>query len=134
MTYKPDQYRALKTKLMALNGAIADLSEPQSMPAIRSQLKTHVQIQNFFHNEILESSASGDSSDNGDRAEAQQQQISEEVLVRQYVEINKQLRLLGADLNLLVAARNPATFAQRQKQAGDRLNILISMCDALLQI
>jgi len=53
--------------------------------------------------------------------------------VRSYqTEINKQLRLLGADFTFLKAARQANTQQQRRTQICDRLQVLISYCDALL--
>jgi len=48
------------------------------------------------------------------------------------VEINKQLRLLGMDALFLQSARQPATVEQRRSQMGDRVQILIRYCDAVL--
>lgn len=47
-------------------------------------------------------------------------------------EIAKQLRLLETDLLFLRAARHPQTLQQRKTQMGDRLKLLHSYCDALL--
>lgn len=49
-------------------------------------------------------------------------------------EINKQLRLVGTDLTFLQAARQQNTFAQRQRQIAQRLEIVIDYCDTLLQV
>lgn len=55
--------------------------------------------------------------------------------VRSYqTEINKQLRLLGADFTFLKAARQAHTQQQRRTQIGDRLQVLIGYCDALLHL
>jgi len=48
------------------------------------------------------------------------------------VEINKQLRLLGMDALFLQSARQPATVEQRRSQMGDRVQILLRYCDAVL--
>jgi hypothetical protein len=48
------------------------------------------------------------------------------------VEIDKQLRLLGMDLTFLQAARQVETIAQRRHQAGERAEILLRYCEALL--
>lgn len=87
-----------------------------------SDLMTHtIEIQQFFQQHILSVSL-----DELSAADAYQ--------VHSYqVEINKQLRLLNIDLTFLKAARSPATVAQRQQQLSDRLNILVSYCDALLE-
>ncbi|MBW4522985.1 MAG: heterocyst frequency control protein PatD [Scytolyngbya sp. HA4215-MV1] len=49
-----------------------------------------------------------------------------------WVEIDKQLRLLGMDLTFLKAARQSTTASQRQEQISDRLNLLLRYCDGLL--
>jgi len=57
-----------------------------------------------------------------------------ESCLRSYqTEINKQLRLLGTDFTFLKAARQAHTQQQRRVQIGDRLQVLIDYCDALLQ-
>ena len=48
-------------------------------------------------------------------------------------EIHKQLRLLGTDLTFLKTSRQAATIKQRRVQISDRLQTLISYCDALIQ-
>jgi hypothetical protein len=53
--------------------------------------------------------------------------------VRSYnTEINKHLRLLGMDVTFFQAARQSITAQQRQAQMRDRIQRLISYCDALL--
>lgn len=47
-------------------------------------------------------------------------------------EINKQLRLLAMDVLFLQSARQSATAQQRQKQMGDRLQLLRQYCEAVL--
>lgn len=51
-----------------------------------------------------------------------------------FVEINKQLRLIGVDLMFLQAARQPATTQKRQKQMGDRLQLLLTYCTAIQEL
>ncbi|MDX2097274.1 MAG: heterocyst frequency control protein PatD [Leptolyngbyaceae cyanobacterium bins.59] len=48
------------------------------------------------------------------------------------VEISKQLRLLAVDLTFLQAARQAGTVQQRQQQMIDRLERLISYCEAVI--
>lgn len=48
-------------------------------------------------------------------------------------EMSKQLRLMGMDVMFLQAARQTATFQQRQVQISDRLTMLSGYCDVLLQ-
>jgi len=58
----------------------------------------------------------------------------DEPRVRSYqTEMSKQLRLLEMDIMFFQAARQSGTVQQRQVQLSDRLQILISYCDALLQ-
>jgi hypothetical protein len=49
-------------------------------------------------------------------------------------EMSKQLRLLGMDVMFLQAARLPQTTIARHLQLSDRIQTLISYCDALLQL
>ena len=49
------------------------------------------------------------------------------------IEMNKQLKLMGADVMFLQAARQSSTAQQRQVQISDRLNLLIGYCNVLLQ-
>ncbi len=44
------------------------------------------------------------------------------------VEINKQLRLFGADLQLIKTARRPETLNLRLNQAQNRLTLILSYC------
>lgn len=47
-------------------------------------------------------------------------------------EINKQLRLLATDWLFLSAARQPQRIEQRKVQIRERLQLLLTYCDALL--
>lgn len=49
-------------------------------------------------------------------------------------EINKQLRLLKTDLAFFQAAKQASTIAQRQQQIGDRCDLLLTYCTALLDL
>ncbi len=49
-----------------------------------------------------------------------------------YIEINKQLKLLAADLTLLQAARAIASWQTRHRQAVQRLTLLAQYCQQLL--
>lgn len=49
-------------------------------------------------------------------------------------EINKQLRLLRSDLAFFQAAKQAATFAQRQQQIRDRCDLVLGYCTALLEL
>lgn len=50
------------------------------------------------------------------------------------VEMDKQIRLLGLDINFLQAARQSATVQQRRSQMGDRLNLLATYSEALFNL
>ena len=47
-------------------------------------------------------------------------------------EISKQLRLLAMDTMFLKTARQPETSQQRRQQIGDRLDLLLRYCEAIL--
>jgi len=82
--------------------------------SVKELVTLHSQAEAYFQTQILQ-------------AEHQDMALS------YFVEINKQLKLLGVDLTMLQAARNPDTIEQRQKQAIGRLDLLIGYCVALLQ-
>jgi hypothetical protein len=123
MVYQPAKYLSLKSQFEAIKERLA--KELNSSSA-KKLLTLHAQVEDFFQTQILDAA-------NRDRKEDERSQVAEELIVAHYVEINKQLRLLGADLTMLNAARNPDTIAQRQQQASDRLGMLTSYCHALLQ-
>jgi len=78
------------------------------------------ELQSFFQAELL--TLAGD-----DLAPAVEQRLQSF-----QVEINKQLRLLGMDVLFLKSARQVTTIAQRRSQMGDRVQLLIQYCDALV--
>jgi hypothetical protein len=127
MGYHPAKYISLKSQFEAMKERLGKGLEQGSTKKL---LTFHAQVQDFFQTQILDAADRHDPDNDLD----EQSQISEELVIAHYVEINKQLRLLGADLTMLHAARNPDTIAQRQQLARDRLGMLISYCDALLQI
>jgi hypothetical protein len=49
------------------------------------------------------------------------------------VEIDKQLRLLGMDVQFLQAAKQPITVEQRKTQIRDRLQTLLRYCTLVLE-
>lgn len=58
----------------------------------------------------------------------------DEPKVRSYqTEMSKQLQMLGMDIMFLQAARQPGTTQERHTQLKQRLQTLISYCDAVLQ-
>ncbi len=127
MVYQPAKYISLKSQFEDLKERLA---QGLAQGSTKKLLTFHAQVQDFFQAQILDAA----DRKHNDATQDERSQISEESIVAHYVEINKQLRLLGADLTMLHAARNPETIAQRQQQAADRLGMLISYCDALLQI
>jgi hypothetical protein len=50
------------------------------------------------------------------------------------IEINKQMRLLETDAIFLKAARQVATLEQRCQQIQTRVSLLLSYCEAILQL
>lgn len=50
------------------------------------------------------------------------------------IEINKQLRLLAMDVMFLQTARKSVTAQQRQAQMGDRIQLLLNYCQAILEM
>jgi hypothetical protein len=76
--------------------------------------RSHAHIQNLFETQILN-------------------QTDQELNIPYYVEINKQLRLFSADLNLLKTAHKPQTLTKRINKASDRLSLLLTYCDNLLE-
>ncbi len=64
-------------------------------------------------------------------------ELAQEVLpqVQAYeVELNKQFRLMGVDIMFLQSARQSATRTQRQAQLRDRLQLLLTYCDRVLEL
>jgi hypothetical protein len=127
MVYQPAKYISLKSQFEDIKER---LTQGLAQGSTKKLLTFHTQIQDFFQAQILEAADRHDR----DKDRDEQTPISEELVIAHYVEINKQLRLLGADLTMLHAARNPDTIAKRQQQASDRLGMLISYCEALLQL
>lgn len=127
MTYQPSKYSLLKAQLESLRVQLLSNLKPEQKNNLKPLIQLHLQVQEFFQTQILDSNSEAIAQGNTSSA-------SEASILAYYVEINKQLRLLESDLVLLQAARNPATFEQRTKQASDRLNMLVGYCDALLTI
>jgi hypothetical protein len=118
------RYEELKQALEQLQqtaaGAELDASGLQlSKLGLRQRLLT---AQQFFQQQVV-------SLDAGDLEPA------DEPRVRSYqTEMSKQMQLLGMDVMLWQAARQPGTAIGRQQQLRDRIQTLISYCDAILQL
>ncbi len=111
-----DQYQALREQLEKLENRLKQMRS-LSVWAVEAKYmeRSHLKIQELFQTQLLD-----------------QISPSEELNIPHYVEINKQLRLLGADIKLLKTARQPETLNKRINQACDRLTLLFTYCDALL--
>lgn len=109
MTSQSENYGQLKSQVEELKTDIL-----QGQKVVKELLAQHLKLEEFFQIQVL-NSGSGSSD------------------ISYYVEINKQLRLLGSDLAMLRVAKIPDTIAQRQKQAIARLDLLVNYCDALLR-
>ncbi|WP_330482018.1 heterocyst frequency control protein PatD [Tumidithrix elongata] len=116
-----NQYIFLKEKLEKLKEELGQVSD-RDTNSVKHLGQLHSEIQSFFQSQILDIPISSASSE------------LEEKILSYYVELNKQLKLLGVDFTMLQVARNPTTWQQRQQQAIARLSTLISYCEALLEV
>ncbi|CAN1211020.1 Heterocyst frequency control protein PatD [Tumidithrix helvetica PCC 7403] len=116
-----NQYIFLKEKLEELKAKLGQVSE-RDASSVKSLGRSHGEIQSYFQAQILDFPISSRSSE------------IEEKILSYYVELNKQLKLLGVDFTMLQVARNPTTWQQRQQQAIARLSMLIGYCEALLSL
>ncbi|AFY99844.1 heterocyst frequency control protein PatD [Calothrix sp. PCC 6303] len=109
MSLNQDKYDTLMTFLrqLSLNVSVNELS--------LQELKENIRIlQQFFQEQIVPLD-------------------SDEWYERSYrTEISKQLRLLDVDILFLQGAKQPATVESRLKAISDRISILISYCQAVL--
>lgn len=116
-----DEYQALRDCLEAFKFLLNQLKQ-QDLSSWRIEMesleRSHLNIQELFQTQIL---------DQIDRTSANEEEIS------YYVEINKQLKLLEADLKLLKITRNPEALTKRVNQARDRLTLLLTYCNSLLE-
>ncbi len=116
------KYQTMRDRLEAFKILLNSIPEnqPKNQQAIGSWKedleRSHLRIQEFFQTEILDCINS----------------TSEEAIPH-YVEIDKQLRLLEADIKLLKITRKPETLTRRINQASDRLTLLSTYCDSLLK-
>jgi hypothetical protein len=106
-----------KSQLQDLKLAVEALHDLETAK-VATVIRSHQQIQDFFEAEIVNLKPPD----------------NEQLAMSYYVEINKQLRLLSADLNLIQAARVSATLESRVKQASDRLKKLMGYCDCLIKL
>ncbi|ELS32710.1 MULTISPECIES: heterocyst frequency control protein PatD [Pseudanabaena] len=106
-----DLTHQLRSQLEILQTAIASQLEP-SPTKVKEWMRSYGEIQSFFQTQIINTAL----------------EISPQNLSLQ-VEIDKQLKMLGADLNLLQTARNPITWQKRHQQAGDRFVLLKRYCE-----
>lgn len=96
----------LQNQLKILQTAIASQLEPAPEIA-KNWLRSHREIQTFFQSNIINTNL----------------EITPQNLSLQ-VEIDKQLKMLGVDLNMLQTSRSAATWQKRHQQACDRFVLL----------
>ncbi len=118
------RYQELKQALeqMQQTAAGAQVDAPGLQLSLLGLRQSILTTQQFFQQQVV-------SLDAGDLEPA------DEPRVRSYqTEMSKQLRLLAMDVMLCLAARQPETAIGRQLQLRDRIQTLISYCDAILQL
>jgi hypothetical protein len=114
-----DKYQVLRIQLENLKALLAEIYQLSSWKTeVENLERSHLQTLELFQTEFT------------DRIS----QDSPETLVSYYVEINKQLRMLGADINLLKISRQAETLHKRINQASDRLTLLLTYCDRASEI
>jgi len=112
-----NKYQALRDQLEELENLLNQMRSLSVWVVEAKNIeRSHLKIQELFQTQILD-----------------QISPSEELNIPHYVEINKQLRLLGADIKLLKTARQPKTLNQRIDKACDRLTLLLIYCKALVE-
>lgn len=117
----PESYRQPYCLLQQTLQGLKRQNLEQLSAGDRATLKTQVQdLQALFQQQIL--TLDLEALDSAASAKLQSFQV----------EISKQLRLLNTDLMFLQAARLSATLDQRQNQIGDRLEMLLQYCEAVL--
>jgi hypothetical protein len=114
-----DRTILLKEKLENLKMELSQIGDRN--PDLTQKLgRSQGEIQLYFQSQILDLPIFAASSE------------IEAKIFAYYVELNKQIKLLGVDFNMLQVARNPTTWRQRQQQAIARLSTLISYCEAII--
>lgn len=110
-------YQALQQQIHELSATIA-LNQPDP----RQLQQQFLQCQQFFQQSIMALAGEG---------------LTDDLLpqVQSYeVEVNKQFRLMGVDVMFLQSARQSATRTQRQAQMRDRVQLLLTYCDRVLEL
>lgn len=109
------RYQKFKQALEQLQAAAgAQLDAPRLQ-------QNFLEVQQFFQQQIV-------------TLDADDLALDSEPRVRSYqTEMSKQLRLVEMDVMFVQAARQQETHQQRQVQLSNRIQTLISYCDALLQ-
>jgi hypothetical protein len=111
------KYQTLRDRLEAFKVELLQIQDLTSWQIGSENLeRSQFNIQEFFQTKILGCLNS----------------TSEDPNIPHYVEINKQLRLLEADLKLLKITRSPEILTKRINQARDRLGLLLTYCNSLL--
>ena len=106
----------LRSQLESLKALVSEMYELTSWKsAVENLDRSHFQTLELFQTQFVD-------------------RDSNELLNQYYVEINKQLRLLGADINLMKTSRQAETLHKRLSQASDRLNLLFTYCDRIAEI
>lgn len=100
----------LQSRLDSLQGLVV-LQTEIAPEMVKDWQRSLQEIQAFFRQQIVNTSL----------------EISQSHLSLQ-VEIDKQLKMLGVDLNMLQTSRNPATWQKRHQQASDRFIFLQKYC------
>lgn len=112
-----DRYQTLSQFLQNLQQHIT-----QANPDVNNLRSQFLDAQQWFQQKLI----GLESSDELEPADAS--------TLRSYnTEINKHLRLLGMDLTFLQAAKQPVTVQQRQAQIRDRIQLLLTFCQTILQ-
>jgi hypothetical protein len=93
----------------------------QANPEARSLQVQFLEMQQWFQQQIMAADLSA--------LATQQANLLQSI----HIEVNKQLRLLGTDVMFFQAARQPLKRQQRQSQMGDRIHLLRTYCDHILE-
>jgi hypothetical protein len=109
----PTKFQVLREEIENLKSLLDQMRGLTDVKVhIRNLERSHQHTQEFFQTQLLD-----------------QILPTEDDLIPYYVEINKQLRLLGADVSLLKTSRQ--SLNQRFDKAGDRITLLLTYCKSL---